>query len=61
MNRRSTAVLIILSLIVAAFVVPYTLLANVYRWTGSFLFWILFVLAAIGVNIWIAARWRDKT
>lgn len=58
LNRRFTVLLIIV-LLAAAFVVPYTVLADVYRWTGAALFWILFVIVAIGINIWIASRWRD--
>ena len=49
----------VLVLVVLAYVVPYTLLAEVDRWYGSFLFWMVFGLAAI-VAIWAMTRsWRD--
>ncbi len=50
---------VVLVLVVLAYVVPYTLLAEVDRWYGSFLFWAVFGLAAI-VAIWAMTRsWRD--
>jgi hypothetical protein len=50
---------VVLVLVVLAYVVPYTLLAEVDRWYGSFLFWTVFGLAAI-VVIWALTRsWRD--
>ncbi|PWG64583.1 hypothetical protein [Sediminicurvatus halobius] len=46
------------ALIVAAFVVPYTVLRGMPVWHGAFLFWSLFGLAAIAVILGILARWR---
>ncbi|EGK08927.1 hypothetical protein HMPREF9374_3167 [Desmospora sp. 8437] len=51
--------LLIIGLIISAYGVPYTLLNQTYAWTGAFLFWIGFAVAAILVNIWIASQWRD--
>ncbi|MFC4076346.1 hypothetical protein [Salinithrix halophila] len=48
-----------LLLILAAFIIPFTLLDDVRSWTGAFLFWILFALTAVLLNAWIASKWRD--
>lgn len=50
---------VMLALVVSAFVVPYTLLSGVDAWYGSFIFWVVFALVAIGVNAAIVGRWRD--
>ncbi len=50
---------VVLVLVVLAYVVPYTLLAEVDRWYGGFLFWTVFGLVVI-VAIWAMTRsWRD--
>lgn len=46
------------ALILAAFVVPYTLLRDLPVWHGAFLFWTLFGVAAIAVILRILAGWR---
>ncbi len=46
-------------LVVLAYVVPYTMLSEVDRWYGSFLFWTAFGLVAVAA-IWAMTRtWRD--
>lgn len=59
-NRRSDefALLLLALLILAAFVVPYTLLRGVPAWNGAFLFWTLFGVAAVAVILWLLGRWR---
>ena len=60
MERRGIFWLgVLLMLVVLAFVAPYTVLSGVDRWYGAFLFWVLFALAAIGVNFAIVRRWKD--
>lgn len=60
MERRGMAWAGVLAvLVVLAFVVPYALLSGIDAWYGSFLFWILFVLAAIAINTLIMWRWKD--
>jgi len=46
------------ALILAAFVVPYTLLRGVQHWEGAFLFWTLFGAAAIAVILRLISGWR---
>ena len=48
-----------LVLVLLAYVVPYTVLSGVDAWYGSFLFWAMFGLAAILVNVAITSSWRD--
>jgi len=48
-----------LALEVVAFLVPYTVLRNVGRLWGAFLFWNLFALLAIASIFILTARWQD--
>lgn len=41
------------------FVIPFSWLKDVPKITGSFLFWTLWVSAAIGSMFLIFLRWRD--
>lgn len=50
---------VMLGLVVLAYVVPYLLLSGVDAWYGSFAFWLIFGLAAIGVNVIVTRNWRD--
>jgi hypothetical protein len=48
-----------LTLEVAAFLVPYTLLRNVERLWGAFLFWNVFAVLAI-ISVFVLTQgWRD--
>ncbi len=49
-----------LFLIAINFYVPYRLLHNVPRMSGSFLFWIVWILVAIVSMFVIFLRWRDE-
>ncbi|MCF3943273.1 hypothetical protein [Oceanobacillus alkalisoli] len=58
-NEKVYAV-IITSLILSAFVVPYTLLTNVERWYGSFLFWTVLTVIVIGINYLLIKEWGGE-
>ena len=47
-------------LVAAAVVVPFTLLSDVQRLTGAFLFWILFALAVIGLIVRAVSGWKAE-
>lgn len=47
-------------LVVSAYLVPFTLLARVTAWYGSFLFWTLFALAAIAVIVRLTRTWTRE-
>lgn len=49
----------IVILLVAAYAVPYALLATVERWSGAFLFWLLFGAVVWTVLIAAVSRWRS--
>lgn len=46
-------------LLILDFTIPFLALENVPRMTGSFLFWILWILAAIGSMFMIFLKWRE--
>lgn len=52
-------VIIIAVLVLSAYVVPYTVLSDVDYWYGSFLFWTLFAIVSITINILMIRKWRD--
>lgn len=59
-NGRSSGGLVVLAvLVIAAFVVPYTLLRGVESFLlGPFLFWTLFGIAAIVAIVHVLRGWR---
>lgn len=58
-NRKSLWLIAVAVLIFSAFVVPYTLLAGIDAWYGSFLFWTIVTLLVIAINAVVSASWRD--
>ena len=46
------------ALLLAGYVMPYTLLAGVGRWSGAFLFWLLFGVVVWAVLSLVVLRWR---
>jgi hypothetical protein len=47
-------------IMLAMFVVPYTLLRDVDAWYGSLLFWTVGTVAVITINIVIALTWENE-
>lgn len=59
-SRGRAALLISIPVIMLAmFVVPYTLLREVDAWYGSALFWTLATGAVIALNVILSADWED--
>lgn len=58
-NEKFYAVLIGI-FVFLAFVVPYTLLRNVDKWYGSFLFWTVLTIVVIGVNFILIKDWGKE-
>lgn len=50
---------IIVVMILLAYIVPYTLLNNMNVWYGAFLFWTVFALGIILVNILMTKDWSE--
>ena len=46
-------------LILLSYVIPYTVLSDVFKWYGSFLVWMLLGVVIIGVNLIITKDWRS--
>lgn len=58
--RHSMGIWLVWGVVVLCYVVPYTLLSDVARWYGSFLFWVLAGLGVIVLNIFITRDFRDR-
>lgn len=57
-GRSSRGLAVLAVLMIAAFVVPYTLLRGVESFLGPFLFWTLFGIAAIAAIVHVLRGWR---
>lgn len=51
--------LFLIALVLSAYIVPYTLLRDVNKWYGSFLYWSLFGIVIIISNVFITKKWSD--
>ena len=61
MKRNEGVYAIVLtSLVLIAFIVPYTLLSNVEKWYGSFLFWTVLSVIVIGINYLLIRDWGKE-
>lgn len=57
--RPGMGIWLVWVVVALCYVVPYTLLSDVARWYGSFLFWALAGLVVIALNIFITCDFRD--
>ena len=46
-------------LIFLAYLIPYTILSDMAKWYGSFLFWVVIAVVVMGVNAVVTRDWRD--
>lgn len=63
MKRKGTrrkGIWLVWLVVLLCYVVPYTLLNDVARWYGSFLFWALAGLAVIALNAFITRDFKDR-
>jgi len=58
MSRRILLAAIVV-VVLACFIVPFTLLRNVDAWYGSFLFWSLASVVVIAINWVLSADWKE--
>jgi hypothetical protein len=56
--KKNAWLWVLAALLLAGYVVPYTLLAGVERWSGAFLFWLFFGVVAWAVLSLAVLRWR---
>lgn len=62
MNKREGIFAIIITiLILSAFIIPFTVLSNVEKWYGSFLFWIVITVIIIILNHFLTRNWGDES
>lgn len=59
--KRSRWIWLVWGVVLLCYVVPYTLLSDVARWYGSFLFWALAGLAVIAVNVLITRDFKEHS
>ncbi|MBR3119620.1 hypothetical protein [Oceanobacillus profundus] len=59
-TNELTWALLILVIVLLAFILPYTVLANVTKWYGSFLLWIALALITIIMNYFLTKNWGKK-
>ncbi|NDK31556.1 hypothetical protein [Nesterenkonia haasae] len=62
-KRKSWTLWLLVSvpvIMVAMFVVPYTLLREVDAWYGSLLFWTVGTAAVIAINVAVALSWENE-
>ncbi|HSH45093.1 MAG TPA: hypothetical protein VK966_04515 [Longimicrobiales bacterium] len=51
--------LVVAMLVIAAVIVPFTLLSGVRALAGAFLFWVVFALVVMGLIVVATRRWRE--
>lgn len=56
-KRRRTLLGTILVIILAMFVLPYTLLTDINAWYGSFLFWTVATVIVLGIVTYLSWGW----
>lgn len=59
-NNEGLYGIIITILILAAFIIPFTLLRDVEKWYGSFLFWIVLTIIVVGINYFLIRNWGKE-
>ncbi|GEN87998.1 hypothetical protein MKY30_22540 [Oceanobacillus sp. FSL W8-0428] len=59
MKEKSLAIIIGI-IVLAAFIIPFTLLKDVEKWYGSFLFWLILTLIVIACNTILTKDWGNE-
>ncbi|UYG04890.1 hypothetical protein OCT51_05880 [Halomonas sp. LR3S48] len=57
---RSKGIWLVWLVVALCYAVPYTLLSDLPRWYGSFLFWALAGLAVIVLNVYLTRDFKDR-
>ncbi|MCO7229668.1 hypothetical protein NH398_10580 [Halomonas sp. CnH100-B] len=56
---RSKWIWLVWAVVLLSYLVPYTLLSDVSRWYGSFLFWTVAGLVIIALNVFITSDFKE--
>ncbi|KAE8438710.1 hypothetical protein [Vreelandella piezotolerans] len=59
--KRSKWIWLVWAVVLSSYVVPYTLLSDVSRWYGSFLFWTVAGLVIIALNVLITQGFKEHS
>ncbi|WP_040979660.1 hypothetical protein [Oceanobacillus jeddahense] len=59
MKEKSTAIVIGI-IVILAFIIPFTVLKDVEKWYGSFLFWLILTLIVIVCNAILTKDWSNE-
>ncbi|QOR38033.1 hypothetical protein HNO52_05560 [Billgrantia diversa] len=59
-ETRSKGIWLVWIVVALCYAVPYTLLGDVPRWYGSFLFWALAGLVVIVLNVFLTRDFKDR-
>ncbi|MFP3343725.1 hypothetical protein R0J87_14590 [Halomonas sp. SIMBA_159] len=57
--KRSKWIGLVWAVVLLSYLVPYTLLSDVSRWYGSFLFWAVAGVAIIALNVFITTDFKE--
>ena len=57
--KRSKWIWLVWAVVLLSYLVPYTLLSDVSRWYGSFLFWAVAGVAIIALNVFITTDFKE--
>lgn len=58
---RSKWIWLVWAVVLLSYLVPYTLLSDVSRWYGSFLFWAVAGVAIIALNVFITTDFKEHS
>ena len=58
---RSKWIWLVWAVVLLSYLVPYTLLSDVSRWYGSFLFWAVAGLVIIALNVLITQGFKEHS
>ena len=59
--KRSKWIWLVWAVVLLSYLVPYTLLSDVSRWYGSFLFWAVAGVAIIALNVFITTDFKERS
>jgi len=59
--KRSKWIWLVWAVVLLSYLVPYTLLSDVSRWYGSFLFWSVAGVVIIALNVFITKDFKENS
>ena len=59
--KRSKWIWLVWAVVLLSYLVPYTLLSDVSRWYGSFLFWAVAGVAIFALDVFITTDFKEHS